>query len=355
LPAKWRPRARKPDDKDKRAKTALMMLETRALIYAGRLVPAHPREWTAAAMLLLTASCVPGQVDAPRIASVAAPAVAPLPPEEALVPQALVAVAPGTAAAINASIPLSTAPNPAARAFDATDKAAADQLRSLDCLTAAVYYEAASESEGGQRAVAQVVLNRARHPAYPGTVCGVVYQGPMKPGGGCQFTFTCDGSLRRAPSASGWARARRIAADALAGKVYAPVGHSTHYHTRQVLPVWASRLVKSAEIGAHIFYRFGGGAGAPAAFARTYRGGEPNPAALAARSLASAPVIRASAALPAARRVSNPELLVSAPDDNLPVVVLTTEGLPESTIREEYRHSGMPRPEIAAAAAAPVR
>ena len=333
-----------------------MMLETRALLLAGRLIPAHPREWTAAAMLLLTASCVPGQVNAPNIASASVPPIAAL-PQEALEPQALVAVAPGTAAAINASIPLSMAPNPAARAFDATNNAAADQLRSLECLTAAIYYEAASESEAGQRAVAQVVLNRARHPAYPGTVCGVVYQGPMKPGGGCQFTFTCDGSLRRTPSASGWARARRIAADALAGKVYAPVGHSTHYHTRQVLPVWASRLVKSAEIGAHIFYRFGGGAGAPAAFGRTYRGGEPNPTALAARSLASAPVmIRASAAAPAApRRVGNPELLVSAPDDNLPVVMLTTEGLPESTIREEYRHSGMPRPEIAAAATAPVR
>ena len=54
-------------------------------------------------------------------------------------------------------------------------------------------------------------------PAYPNSVCGVVYQGPQRAGGGCQFTFTCDGSLAAAPGGPGWARARRIAAAALAG------------------------------------------------------------------------------------------------------------------------------------------
>ena len=88
-------------------------------------------------------------------------------------------------------------------------RTALDRLRSLDCLAQAIYYEARSESEDGQRAVAQVVLNRVRHPAWPNSVCGVVYQGPMRAGGGCQFTFTCDGSLSAA-------RRRRLGARAAA-------------------------------------------------------------------------------------------------------------------------------------------
>jgi len=87
---------------------------------------------------------------------------------------------------------------PAARALRAGGTAL-DQMRALTCLTQAVYYEAASEPDGGQRAVAQVVLNRVAHPAYPKTVCGVVYQGSER-STGCQFTFTCDGALARMPN-----------------------------------------------------------------------------------------------------------------------------------------------------------
>src|SRR3546814_9202575 len=88
----------------------------------------------------------------------------------------------------------------------------------------------------------------------------------MKPGGGCQFTFTCDGSLARRPLEGGWSRARRIAAEALAGKVYRPVGHATHYHTLSIYPHWAPGLARAAVIGSHIFYPFAGSARAPAAF-----------------------------------------------------------------------------------------
>ncbi len=102
-------------------------------------------------------------------------------------------------------------------------------LRASECLAQAVWYEAASESEAGQRAVAQVVLNRVAHPSWPNSVCGVVYQGSER-STGCQFTFTCDGSLARRPSGMSWARAQRIADEALAGSVYAPVGLATHYH-----------------------------------------------------------------------------------------------------------------------------
>jgi hypothetical protein len=184
-------------------------------------------------------------------------------------------VAPQDAVAINAGVPVAALPNPAARRFVFGALPVADQGRALDCLTAAVYYEAAIESTDGQRAVAQVVLNRARHPAYPNSVCGVVYQGAER-STGCQFTFTCDGSLRRVPSTVGWARARAVAAAALGGYVYAPVGWATHYHANYVVPYWSSSLTKLATIGTHIFYRWAGGWGTPRAFTSRYAAAEPS-------------------------------------------------------------------------------
>ena len=148
-----------------------------------------------------------------------------------------------------------------------------DRGRALQCLTAAIYYEAAREPDEGQRAVAQVVLNRVAHPAFPKTVCGVVYQGSERPG--CQFSFACDGSMARAPMAAYWARARRVAEAALAGNVYAPVGLATHYHTSAVHPTWAEAMNFLGTIGAHRFYRWNGNAGSPRAFNAVYAGGEP--------------------------------------------------------------------------------
>lgn len=141
----------------------------------------------------------------------------------------------------------------------------------LDCLTAAVYYEAAGEGDKGQRAVAQVVLNRVRHPAFPASVCDVVYQGSERQTG-CQFTFTCDGSLARPPSRAGWDRARTIATAALAGSVEGSVGMATHYHANWVVPYWAPRLDKIAAVGAHIFYRWPGLWGRRQAFTQRYAG-----------------------------------------------------------------------------------
>jgi spore germination cell wall hydrolase CwlJ-like protein len=171
------------------------------------------------------------------------------------------------------------------RPFDATPDTAARQFqlraddgtrdRAVDCLTQAIYYEAATEGADGERAVAQVVLNRMRHPGFPATVCGVVYQGSELPTG-CQFTFTCDGSLLRQPIPSIWARARKIAMDALAGYVFGPVGHATHYHADYVLPYWADSLLKQVQIGHHIFYRLRGGLGTDAAFSQRYAGKEPD-------------------------------------------------------------------------------
>lgn len=151
-----------------------------------------------------------------------------------------------------------------------------DHARALQCLTAAIYYEAAMEPDVGQQAVAQVVLNRMMHPSYPDTVCGVVYQGSERVTG-CQFSFSCDGAMARAPSAVYWARARRVAERALAGYVYRPVGTATHYHTTEVSPYWAPSLDFIGTIGAHRFYRWKGLPGRSAAFARQYLGAEPFP------------------------------------------------------------------------------
>lgn len=159
--------------------------------------------------------------------------------------------------------------------FSTARAAGIDRARALECLTAAVYYEAAPEPDDGERAVAQVVLNRVRHPAFPNTVCGVVYQGSER--SGCQFSFACDGAHARAPSRDGWARAARIAAAALGGYVFAPVGLATHYHTFAVTPAWNRALVMTDAIGAHFFHRWKGYWGTPRAFSQAYRGHEPPP------------------------------------------------------------------------------
>ena len=123
--------------------------------------------------------------------------------------------------------------------------------------------------------MAQTVLNRVRHPAFPHSICGVVYEGARQPV--CQFSFTCDGALARKPAAVAWAEARAVARDALAGYVEKSVGLATHYHANYVLPYWAPELAKVARIGTHIFYRWPGGWGMPRAFSERYAGVEAVP------------------------------------------------------------------------------
>jgi hypothetical protein len=207
-------------------------------------------------VLLLGASCVPPVVAGKGVAAPgafavtkAAAAALPLPPAEAI------------------------APGQAAEPFVVGDRSERDVAASLQCLTAAVYYEARSESLEGQRAVAQVVLNRARHPAFPKNICGVVYQGSQRRTG-CQFSFTCDGSLRARRDPAAWERARRVAGAALAGSVYGPVGHATHYHASYVQPWWAASLKRAVTVGSHIFYRWRGDWGDPKSFRRPYLAAE---------------------------------------------------------------------------------
>lgn len=178
---------------------------------------------------------------------------------------------------INAALPFNSGPIGAARPF-VTRGDNVDESRALLCLTQAVYYEAGFEPIGGRRAVAQVVLNRTRHPAFPKSVCGVVYQSSKSRI--CQFTFVCDGSLQRPPEAGAWRQAHAIAQAALAGYVEQSVGSATHYHADYVAPRWAPLLAKVSKIGAHIFYRWPGAWGQPAAFVGRYIGEPTDPVAL---------------------------------------------------------------------------
>jgi Cell Wall Hydrolase len=145
-----------------------------------------------------------------------------------------------------------------ARAEDAGelgDDAALHRERAIECMTLAVAYEAGLEPLVGRQAVAEVILNRANHPAYPRSICGVVFQGAERRTG-CQFTFTCDGSLRRyRPRPKVLAEARAVAAAAIEGLAKPLLSGATHYHASYVSPYWAPSLVRLSQIGAHIFYR----------------------------------------------------------------------------------------------------
>ena len=210
-----------------------------------------------------------------------------------------------------------------------------DSYRALNCLTSAIYYEAGNEPEEGQRAVAQVVLNRVRSPLWPHSVCGVVYQGSERTDSRCQFTFSCDGSMTRWSDLRSWTRARRIAEQALSGHVYAPVGLATFYHTLAVRPGWAASKQAVAVIGAHIFYRSPGIQGMPAAFRIPYSG----------REWQSGPAPRkwrAATPHPLPAPVFPQPLGPDAAPLSAPATPDSQDELPTSTVRPEYRSSGRP-------------
>ena len=134
-------------------------------------------------------------------------------------------------------------------------KGRGNEQEEADCLAEAVYYEARSEDAIGQRAVAEVVMNRVRDPRFPKTVCAVVYQGHYRETG-CQFTFTCDGSLLHKPRGEAWDRAKAVAMNVMLGLSKPVTNKATHYHTDYVNPYWKAGMVETKVIGTHIFYRF---------------------------------------------------------------------------------------------------
>ncbi len=144
----------------------------------------------------------------------------------------------------------------APRKIEAADVQVASSLtREKQCLAEAIFYEARSETRLGQFAVAEVIKNRVRSPLYPNSICGVVYQGSHR-STGCQFSFTCDGSMKRRPRGEAWREAQEIASLVIQGLAPKIVAQSTHYHTVDISPYWSASLVRTAVVGAHVFYRF---------------------------------------------------------------------------------------------------
>jgi hypothetical protein len=128
-------------------------------------------------------------------------------------------------------------------------------MREANCLAEAIYYEARSESRSGQVAVAQVIQNRVYSKHFPDSICGVVFQGSQR-STGCQFSFTCDGSMDRTPKGDAWDRSVSVARYVLTETPRSLVGRSTHYHTTEIDPHWSGSLQRTAQVGSHIFYRF---------------------------------------------------------------------------------------------------
>jgi spore germination cell wall hydrolase CwlJ-like protein len=182
-----------------------------------------------------------------------------------------------------------------------------DRSRAATCLAAAIAYEAGFEPLAGQQAVAEVVLNRARSGPFPRTVCGVVFAGSTRRTG-CQFTFTCDGSLRRRLPERVMAGARAVAEAALDGRNPLHVAGAAWYHADYVSPYWAPSLVRVAKIGAHIFYRAPGLGDRQIAASSFTASGEPAIAALAGVAGPAAAAVRATvgAKPPAAEREAAP-------------------------------------------------
>lgn len=186
-----------------------------------------------------------------------APIVVPSAPAEAAKPMEPARAVESTPApsfprVVNVPLPRPRPPLTPAQELDLTGKARA---KAEHCLAQAIYFEARAEPVKGQIGVAQVVLNRAFSPYYPGDVCGVVFQNAHRHLS-CQFTFACDGKPERVTEHGAWARAQRIAKQALDAKVWIPeIAKSTHYHATYVRPNWIREMRKMVKIGVHIFYR----------------------------------------------------------------------------------------------------
>jgi len=235
------------------------------------------------------------------------------------------------ARAFNASIPFVDGPNPVARPFIFAGSEE-QRARARDCLAVAMLYEAGDDPIG-QRAVAQVIVNRARHPAFPKTICGVVFQGSER-STGCQFSFTCDDAMNRHHFAdAAWVRARALATAVLDGAVFRQVGYATHYHTDWVVPYWQASLDKIVAVHTHLFFRWTGWWGTPAAFARGISSEEPVIPALAQYSdahKAGLPLTEAAIATATSSAVTGSVSPLAGGDNNSFLVTLDPHMPPDA-------------------------
>jgi hypothetical protein len=165
---------------------------------------------------------------------------------EALIPQNYTIISEGLPGAGEEPF---DAPVETARSLDALVRkhnAISIASREEECLAAAVYFEAKSESLDGQLAVAQVILNRAGSGRFPGSLCGVVFQ----PG---QFSFVRgNGFPPIMRGGQDWREAVAIARIAREGTWKSKVSKALYFHASRVSPRW--RLTRVASVGNHVFY-----------------------------------------------------------------------------------------------------
>jgi spore germination cell wall hydrolase CwlJ-like protein len=153
--------------------------------------------------------------------------------------------------AVPAAEPALSAPSPA-------ELAGARLAAESGCLSEVMYYEARGEGVDGEKAVAEVVLQRTRNVNYPDTVCGVVHEGVQQGRLDCQFSFACDGSADKPKDAAAWLQARLLAEKIMSGAVRlsGETGHAIAFHNVGITPVWADTMLRTTQIGNHVFYRF---------------------------------------------------------------------------------------------------
>ena len=238
------------DDKGDLAETAPLIAGVAAPIPRAR--PTNIAKIVAAQKIV---KIIPASYQTGGDEEAAAPAIKRLLSTPAIPAGPLVLVAPvaqpkAQAAALSPQTEAPSAPKAAAQVLQQVRYKTAE----LTCLARAVYFEARSESELGQLAVAKVILNRVKDPDYPKTICGVVYQGSERRNS-CQFSFACDGLANRVRSPESWARAKQIAERAVADDPSIRMLHATNYHADYVTPRWAKTLKRLVRIGHHIFYK----------------------------------------------------------------------------------------------------
>lgn len=153
------------------------------------------------------------------------------------------------------TVPAAVAVTPMAAAFEPIRPVA--RVDQSECLAEVLYYEARGEGTEGEKAVAEVVLQRTRDAYYPHTICGVVYEGVQPNKKDCQFSFACDGATRKPKEWGAWQNVRLLADKILSGavKLAGETGHAIAYHSVDVDPAWADEMIETAQIGNHIFYR----------------------------------------------------------------------------------------------------
>jgi spore germination cell wall hydrolase CwlJ-like protein len=135
--------------------------------------------------------------------------------------------------------------------------AKAENAVQSECLAEVLYYEARGEGIEGQKAVAEVVLQRTRDSNYPATVCGVAFDGAQNDRHACQFSFACDGALSRPKDKWAWRRVTQLAEKIVAGTISltGQTGRAIAFHNVDVTPAWADSMLRTAQIGSHVFYR----------------------------------------------------------------------------------------------------